>query len=791
MIQVGRKSKIRVNWKLDNFYFSKDDERAIQSRIAKKYGIPKEHVKIEPIFPKVDSCGKNISVSTDIIANIQKPEFQCKLFKDFLEENNIQGYDFDFIKKIDSEINSRIDYDVYDKFRRYSIKWVKWNNFLSYGEDNYFDFSTLKGLVLLNGDPANQSGKTTFAIDLLHFLFFGRTSKAATQDKIFNKHLPEATEVNVEGCIEANGEEYVIKRTLTRPNVTKRSEKSKTINKVKYYKVVPSGLEELEDYVENQQGENNVKTNKAIKEIIGNEEDFDMIMATTSSNLDSLIEKANAERSRLFNRWIGLLPIEQKCALAKEKYLTAVKPTFLSNRYDSSTLQEEINALNITVDTLKNEIAKYIAENDILNRDIEILEQTRTELLEAKTKIDEDVLKIDITTLQRKLSDLVSEGKRKRQEIENTKIELDGVKDINFSLNDFTLLTNRKSQISFELKSLLSEYDRNEKQKEALIKGECCPVCGKKFDNVDNSEKIAELIKINQEIKENGSKLRKELNIIDTQLVNMNENHELYEKRTRLETKLPALEATLKSLLLQYEVENNKLKEYNKNKEAIDSNNRINVNINNIVARIQSKRNTVTTNLSFIKENETRITEYLKHINERENMIQQLNDEKDIERNWKIYLDMVDKNGISKMVLRKTLPIINAQIARLLNDTCDFGISIEVSDRNEVVFYLVKDGVKSDLNSGSGFERTAAAFAIRAVLGNISTLPKSNIFICDEILGRVAKENYDNMRILYEKILENFDCIIQISHLEEIKDWHNTIITVKKEQNISKIVVTK
>ena len=107
------------------------------------------------------------------------------------------------------------------------------------------------------------------------------------------------------------------------------------------------------------------------------------------------------------------------------------------------------------------------------------------------------------------------------------------------------------------------------------------------------------------------------------------------------------------------------------------------------------------------------------------------------------------------------------------------------------MFYLLKDNVKSDLTSGSGFEKTAAALAIRAVLGNISTLPKCNVFVVDEILGRVAKENYENMRTLYEKILENFDAIIQISHLEEIKDWHSTIITVKKENNISKIVVNK
>ena len=152
---------------------------------------------------------------------------------------------------------------------------------------------------------------------------------------------------------------------------------------------------------------------------------------------------------------------------------------------------------------------------------------------------------------------------------------------------------------------------------------------------------------------------------------------------------------------------------------------------------------------------------------------------------------MIGKNGISKMVLRDTLPIVNAQICDLLNGVCDFTVEIAVTDKNDIMFYLIKDGIKSDLFSGSGFERTASALALRTVLGNISTLPKINFLILDEIMGRVAKENYDNMKTLYEKMLVNYDFIIQISHLDEIKDWHNHIITVTKTNNISKLNIIR
>ena len=56
-------------------------------------------------------------------------------------------------------------------------------------------------------------------------------------------------------------------------------------------------------------------------------------------------------------------------------------------------------------------------------------------------------------------------------------------------------------------------------------------------------------------------------------------------------------------------------------------------------------------------------------------------------------------------------------------------------------------------------------------------------WIKQSILECLRKRN----KISFNEILENYDAIIQISHLNEIKDWHDKHIVVSKENNVSKL----
>ena len=789
MIELGSKARVLVNWNVSMYDYSKDKEKEIISKISKKYSIPKEKIRVSPQFLTVGENGEDLSVTTEIIQNIQDPVFQQKLFKEYLSLNDIKDYDFERISAIDSEINAKIDYQVYDKYRRYCVKWVKWDNFLSYGSDNFFDFTKMKGLVLLSGEPANQSGKTTFAIDLLHFLLYGKTTKVDTLAKVFNKHIPNATQVLVEGCITIDGEDYIIKRTITRPALSKRSAKSKVSQKVEYYKIIGDTQTELEEYVDNQQEENSVQTNKVIKEAIGRESDFDLIMSISETTLDELVKKKEAERGRLLSRWIGLLPIEEKEALAREKFNSEIKPSLISNLYSSASVTEERDAFLMRIETLTKDNAKLDEENKKTDTTIANLEQTKQTLSNAKKGIDTELAKIDIATLSKQMEECLIQGKTKKNEHDNIVKELKELENIEFSIEEYESTQKKLNEATTRLAVLGEKYSSTKQQIEKLKKSEYCPTCGRKLDNVDNSSMIETLSKELSSIGEDGRKAREESNALSKQMEELKNKRLKYEERNKIEVKQAALELNLERLRSEYKDLASKKKEYEKNSEAIDKNNEIELQIRNTDELIRSNRECFQNNLQIIARNKSDVESYKGEIKKREDILKRIAEEEKLVKNWKIYLDLVGKNGITKMVLRKALPIINAQLVQLLSDVCDFDIEVAINSKNDVVFNLIKDGVRSDLNSGSGFELTASALALRAVLADMSTIPRMCGVVLDEVWGRVARDNYDNMRHLIEKISKSYEWMFLISHLNEVKDWCESNVVVTKENNISKIAM--
>ena len=782
-IDIGQNAKVKIQWNVHQSNYSRELENSMIALMAKKYGIPAKNITIETNYITNNA---NDVLAAETVQSIHDPKFQQELMKQYIANNDIKDVDFEEILKIDSQINSLINYDAYDKGKKYTIKWVKWSNFLSYGPDNYFDFTTLNGLVLLNGEPANKSGKSTFAYDLLHFLLFGKTNtnKAKNLGELFNNYLPETRTINVEGCINIDGEDFIIRRTLTRPA---QGKKTKTVtNKVEYYKVSEDGSEEIlpED---NKQEASTTATSKIIKEALGNESDFDLIISANAKDLDNIISLTETEKGRLLSRWIGLSLIEDKDIKAREKWNKEISVGRYSDMYNQTQLETDIEELTATLTHNVAQIGAYNNQIDTLNKSIEEYQQSKELLLSSRQVIDNSLLKVDVTTLQNTINMLIEDGKRKNSMVEILEKDLSEMGEIVFSEDEYKSMRSENERLISKMAETRATINSLKSTNKALESAEFCPTCGKKFDNVDNSAQISQNTERIKQLTSDGIAMKKRSDELTSAMATIEELRVKANKKTQIELKIAALKTEIANKRAEYKEKSQTLKEIEKNKEAIKKNSEIDAHINVVNANISSgetnKRNLLNAITSLEKEN----ARHTETISLRKSYLVKIAEERKIEKYWKLYLQMIGKDGISKMVLRNTLPIINSELNRLLGDITDFRVEVVMNEKNDVDFLLIRDETVTRLSAASGLEKTQSALALRVVLGNMSKLSRPPFILLDEVLGTVASENYDDMRKLYNKITEYYSFILHITHINDIADWHDSIVTVQKVDNISRI----
>lgn len=788
-IEIGEKSKVNIKWNVRPVDYSHEGEDSIIAKFASKYGISKANIQVEPVFIVKKEDGSDAVVTDGIIGNAQDPKFHQVLFKEYLTDNEITDVSFDDIVEIDEVINAEMDYELYEKRKKYAVKWIKWSNFMSYGKNNFFDFTKLSNLVLLTSEPANQGGKSTFCLDLLRFLLFGKVTLREddwTLAKVFNRYRPEETEVIVEGCICIDGEDYVIKRVVSRPQLKKRTEKSKVSQTLSYYKLVNGEYIELEDE-ENMEGDTQRDTNKLIKEAIGNERNFDLMICVNSDNLKKLISLKDTERGRLITRWIGLLPLEEKDKLARERFNTVIMKQLLSNKYNKGDLQERNTSLakdNEDYTKAVKVFKKQIKDNE---QELANESKTRDTLLVSKNKIDDNLMKVDVKTVEAELVRIKDEGVKKRAEEKESKEKLEKYKDLTFDENQYTELEEKCSKLGTELALLREKAKSLQNDIKNLKNGEYCPTCGAKLKNVDNSKAIQEKEKALKTLVEDGKKKAAEHEKATKEKAEMAVKRGEYNEKMRLGLIIEKVSVDIEILGSKYKENKRILKDISDNEESIRKNAEIDASLNLVNEKIRLLNNTIKGINEQIAANNEAIKLNEKTIGENNKIIEVLEKEEKIIRNWRVYLDMVGKNGVCKTVLRKALPFINGELKSMLNGVCDFDVKVVIDNHNDVTFLLCHNGVEGGLGSGSGFEQTVASLALRCVLSKISSFSKPSFVVFDEILGGVADENYEQLKLLYDKIAKDYAFILQISHIKGLYEWHNHFIKVKKVDDVSVI----
>lgn len=786
MVQINPTDRLVFDLEMFQIDFNEAKKESLRKEISEKYGVPVKNVEINFIPITMDDKGEKISLASDIITNIQDPKFQEQLFEEYLKLKGVEDYNFEELINIDKKVNAFVDFNAYSKYKPYKIKYLKWDNYLSYGKGNYFDFTKLKGLVLLTGQPENTSGKTTLAIDLLRFALFGKAEKSPTLDSVFNTYLENETEVMVEAGIEIEDVDYVIRRTITRPAKNRRTSKSKAKQKVEYFKVINGDYEEIE----NCEGESGTQTNNIIRETVGNIEDFDLVISATAYTLGNLLRMGQTDKGKLFSRWLGLLSIEEKERVAKELWKKESQ-TLLSNRYNKASLESEINDMKVVIENDNKSIITAQEKMNSANENIDKHNKEKLEIIKNRKEIKEELIRADVATIENQTTYYNDKLTQLRGSMKVKKERYIQIKDSVFNIDDYNKKKDEERNIEIEqaeLRTKIGALKEDNKRIEALVEKKTCPTCGHEIDIIEQGSFIE---KNNSKIKEhteNGVANKKKLDEIKKEIAIMEQKRSEENELNRLKPEMSAIKVQIDNIKLQLADLARKKAEIETNKENIKYNNEIDNKIRLVDENIKVETQIKEQQIREIQNFKNEITNFTKQIGEREVVIKKLIEEEKIIRNWNIYQELVGKNGIIKIVLKRALPILNNEIARLLNGLCDFEVKLSIDENNKICLDLLRDGVKMDLGiAASGWEGTVSSIALRSALSSVATLPKSNTLVLDEVLSGVSSENAENVFKLFRRMLPNYDSIIHICHDTTLVDWHDQVVVVTKQDNISKV----
>ena len=786
--------KIKVYWDDKPENYSKENKVTVRNHFAQKYGVAKANINVVYRPVKVNKKGEIVEISGAGIENIMDTGYQRGLFKEWLNRED-KDVDFDRLIKLDDRINSELNIDVSDTAHKsWSLKWMMINGFLCFGANNFVSFSNLSGLTIVNSYPENQGGKTTFSVDAFKFLLYGKTTKTDKNEQIFNQYW-DNDEMVVRGMITLEDRDIIIERILTRK--AKRNGDWNVTNKLNFYEIQPDGEEiEMND-------EDAKATTEEIKTSVGSENDFELVTLATARNLDDLIGLTTTESGKLLTRFIGLEIIELKSEVARGLYNTFAK-TKKSNLYDIITLrgeidgyqdnggEEPVDVIGHTAKIANGNILLTNQQEDLKLNDALIVKYNNDKdvLLTSKKQIDVEILTLNPSKLNEAVAEISAMGVAKKVRIVELVKTIEPLKLIKFDEDRHHILTTRQTEATGEKAVKVAEKIRLEKVVSDLIAGGICQACVRPLDNVDNSAHIAEHNKTISTILGELEVLEVESTAIKTELDGMAETKTKVDTKDKLEVEKDRIELELEGLRIKIKSKKDDLEKYNANLDGIEFNKEIDSEVSMVKTKLDVCGHSKTELTQQIERNKMDIAKHEEYIITKEKLIVQINKEAEVDKLFKVYIDMVGKKGISKLVLRSVLPIINSEVQRLLDGVVDFDVEIFINDNNDVQFMIIKDDIEKQLKSGSGLETTAASIALRCVLGKMSCLPMPNFITFDEVLGKVASVNIPLMKPLFDKITDMYDVVFFITHNEEVKDWSTNTITIIKENNISRISIT-
>jgi DNA repair exonuclease SbcCD ATPase subunit len=734
--------------------------------------------------------------------NLRDIKVQEELIDEYLVDYEASQETIEKVYELNKKYNQIVE-DNEDVSR--NINWrlidFEFDNLFNYGEDNNVNFNELSGIIGIFGK--NFSGKSSI-VDGILWTLFNTTSK--NERKNLNVINQNKNECRGKVTIEIDDLTYTVERAAKKYVKRLKGEETNEAKTELNFEVYDPVMDETTSL----NGLTRTLTDANIRKKFGTLEDFAVSSLSSQHGALAFIDEGSTRRKEIIAKFLDLELFDRKFKLAKEDSVdlkgalkrlgtknydeeieTAVGSlesarTAMSEQKEACSVLKEAHAglvevkqeIESKIDSIPAEIIDIAA----VKKEIRSKENQLTSLDLRNTEIQTD-LKVK-QGVYRKVTDfldefdlelyqnLQNEINNKKNELNEYEAKVDKLSDThNDILNKESLLSEIPCGVSYPSCHFIrdahiaaaSKSTVEREQREALLHIEQIQTSMNSLDPVDVATQLDRYYKI-ESSKHTVSSDIAELNL------EMEKNKNLIHTTSTMLTSLQS-----------------KCDEYEENKEAIE-------NLELLVAQLNKCHYKIQQTESKITNCDTATLELVKSVGSYEQKIETIKEQKQEYRDlqtefaaYDLFMRCMHPNGIAYDVIKKKIPVINEEIAKVLANIVDFEVFFEASGNKFDINIKHPKYEERPIEMASGAEKSLSAMAIRLALLGVSSLPKSDLFILDEPGTALDEDNMSGFIQILELIKVYFKNVLLISHLDTLKDCVDMQIVIDKKAGYAKV----
>lgn len=729
------------------------------------------------------------TLKTEELRNI---EVQEELMAEYLKEYQAPAETMDEIHNLNRKYNKLVEENE-EVLRnvRWKLKSFEWDNLFNYGENNSIDFDRLDGIVGVFGK--NFSGKSS-VIDAMLYTLFNTTSKNERKNLNVinqNRELGRGTLK-----IEVGNLLYTIERTSEKYLKRLKGEETTEAKTNLNFEVYDRITEETESL----NAATRAQTDANIRKHFGSIDDFLVSSMASQHGALAFIDEGSTRRKEIIAKFLDLEFFDKKFKLAKEDSVEkkAILKKDATREFDTeiSEAQEELEAHRTVVE---NNHIRCLT----LKKQLDSAEERHRSLREQISDAP-DVL-VDGVTLKEerdKKSNMLAAVIDRIIEQENSlafKTQKNDKAILFIGSTDIDKLRTQADSIETletDIRRLNEEFEDIERKQRLLDSipcGDGFPTCRFIKDAVvvvagrtNAEDSLTTAAKQLEELEPEGvSKKIAQFNVVEEMSRQLErEISELKLKREKNRNIKVTLEGELETL-------ENRIEEFTQNKEFIE-------NLEKIIREKKSVEKSITEKKAEVLECEKGTMDAIKMVGSYEQKIETLAESRDeysrLQKEYSAYdlfLRCMHPNGIASDIVRKKIPVLNQEVAKVLANVVDFEVFFESkSDSNKLDIFIKHPRFDPrPIEMASGAEKSMAAMALRLALLSVSSLPTSNLFVLDEPGTALDQDNMEGFVRILELVKVYFKNVFLISHLDSLKDCVDMQIEIDKTGGFAKISV--